>query len=226
MEAKLTLNRKIVGHPGAKGSATELEWISMLSTYLPRRYCADKAFVLDSRGQISDEIDVVIYDRHFSPFILHQNGVAFIPAECVYAIIEVKQTLSRSNIRYAQKKAASVRRLHRTSLPTPHAGGVYPPRIPAKIFAGIVTLDGKLARGNRDMLSNATDREMINFGCSLTGKVYFRLEGIHPWEANTTPYQLAVSEDANELVNFFVNLVAELQKVGSVVTMDTNAYLK
>src|SRR3954470_21851007 len=82
MEVKLTLNRKIVGHPGAKGLATELEWISMLSTYLPRRYCADKAFVIDSKGHVSDEIDIVIYDRQYSPFILHQNGVVFIPAEC------------------------------------------------------------------------------------------------------------------------------------------------
>src|SRR5690242_12125759 len=113
MEAKLTFNRRLIHHPGAKGTATELEWVSMLSTYLPRRYCADKAFVLDSNGRISDEIDIVIYDRQYSPFILHQNGVAFIPAECVYAVLEVKQTLSRKNIQYAQNKAASVRRLCR-----------------------------------------------------------------------------------------------------------------
>jgi hypothetical protein len=138
----------------------------------------------------------------------------------------VKQTLSRPNIRYAQKKAASVRRLHRTSLPIQEINSVRDPRVPATILAGIVALDGNLARSNRDLLSNATDREMIHFGCSLKGKVYFRLENIHPWQANATPYQLAVSEDSNELVNFFVNLVAALQKVGTVVAMDTAAYLK
>ncbi|HVX40440.1 MAG TPA: DUF6602 domain-containing protein [Gemmatimonadaceae bacterium] len=226
MEAKLTLNRKVIGHPGAKGSATELEWTSMLSTYLPRRYCADKAFVLDCKGYLSDEIDIVIYDRQYSPFILHQNGVAFIPAECVYAIIEVKQTLSRTNIRYAQNKAASVRRLHRTSLPIQHAGGVHPARKPAHILAGIVALDGKLAKGNRDLLSGSTEHEMLNFGCSLKGGIYFQLPEIHPWQKNTPPYKLTVSEDSNGLVNFFMNLVSELQKVGTVGAMDMAAYLK
>ena len=39
---------------------------------------------------------------------------------------------------YAQKKVASVRRLHRTSLPIPHAGGTYPPKPLAHIFGGLL----------------------------------------------------------------------------------------
>src|ERR1700721_930198 len=109
MEAKLTFNRKVVNHPTAKGTATELEWTEMLSTYLPKRYCADCAFVIDADGNISEQIDIVIFDRQYSPFILRQNGVTYIPAECVYAVIEVKQDLSKKNIAYAKKKAASVR---------------------------------------------------------------------------------------------------------------------
>lgn len=226
MEAKLTFSRRVVDHPGAKGEATELEWTSMLSTYLPRRYCADKAFVLDSDGGISNEIDIVIYDRQYSPFILHQNGVAFVPAECVYAVLEVKQSLSRKNILYAQQKASSVRQLSRTSLPIPHAGGVFAAKTPARILAGIVALDGKLAKSTRPILVDAPETEILNFGCSLTGRVYFRLPDVQPWTAAAAPHRVEVSEDANGLVNFFMNLVAELQKVGTVVAMDTAAYLR
>jgi hypothetical protein len=226
MEVRLTFNRKIIGHPGAKGGATELEWTTMLSTYLPRRYCADKAFVIDSEGDISQEIDIVIYDRQYSPFILHQNGVAYIPAECVYAVIEVKQTLSKTNIEYAQKKAASVRRLKRTSLPIPHAGGTYDAKKPARILAGIVALDGKLPASQLTALQNANENHILNFGCSLLGNSYFSLPDLHPWKRNPRPYAVRHSTDKNGLVNFFMNLVAELQKVGTVVAMDTNAYLK
>lgn len=111
MRAKLTLNRKILTHPVAKGDANELEWIDMLSSYLPSRYRADKAFVIDCDGKISDQLDIVIYDRHYSPFILKQNGLTYIPAESVYAVIEVKPTLNSKYVEYAAKKAFSVRRL-------------------------------------------------------------------------------------------------------------------
>lgn len=226
MEVRLTFNRKVMSHPGAKGGATELEWVTMLSTYLPRRYCADKAFVIDFEGGISQEIDIVIYDRQYSPFILHQNGVAYVPAECVYAVIEVKQTLSKLNIEYAQKKAASVRRLKRTTLPIPHAGGIYPAKKPARILAGIVALDGKLPKSQVRALKSATQNEILNFGCSLLGNSYFSLPDLHPWKRNAKPYTIRHSTDRNGLVNFFMNLVSELQKVGTVVAMDTRVYLK
>lgn len=82
-----------------------------------------KAFVVDSEGHFSEQIDIVVYDRQYSPFIFTFNDQLFIPAESVYAVFEAKQELSADIIRYAQNKATSVRRLKRTSLPIPHAGG-------------------------------------------------------------------------------------------------------
>lgn len=226
MEAKLTFNRKIVKHPTAKGTATELEWAEMLSKYLPKRYCADCAFVIDSNGHISEQIDIVIFDRQYSPFILRQNGVTYIPAECVYAVIEVKQDLSRKNIEYAQKKAASVRKLKRTSVAIPHAGGLFDPKTPARILAGIVALDGKLSKQDQEKLSNANEDRVLNFGCSLVGRTYFSFPDLHPWDSNDKPYKIKYSTDENSLVNFFMNLLTELQKVGTVTAIDINAYLK
>ena len=69
MHGKLSLNRRIIYHPTTKGDASELEWVDMLSTYLPRRYQVDKAFVIDCKGNISEQIDIVIFDRHYSPFL-------------------------------------------------------------------------------------------------------------------------------------------------------------
>ena len=226
MEAKLTFNREVVKHPTTKGAVTELAWAKMLSTYLPKRYCADNAFVIDSTGNISEQIDIVIFDRQYSPFILKQNGVTYIPAECVYAVIEVKQDLSRKNLEYAQKKAASVRKLKRTSVPIPHAGGIFPPKTPARILAGIVALDGLISKNDQQYLATANEDKVLNFGCSLVGGNYFSLPEFHPWDKNKKPYQLRYQNDKNSLVNFFMNLIGELQKVGTVTAIDINAYLK
>lgn len=69
LEGELRANRTAVTHPGARGEASEDDWLRVLNDHLPRRYRADRAFVIDSRGECSDQIDVVIYDRQYSPFL-------------------------------------------------------------------------------------------------------------------------------------------------------------
>lgn len=128
IQQRLATVRNSFGHPGTKGDASEKVWISMLNEYLPKRYQAAKAHVVDSQGNFSQQIDVVIFDRQYSPFIFTYEDELVIPAESVYAVFEAKQTVDSSLVAYAQEKVASVRRLCRTSLPIPHAGGTYPPK--------------------------------------------------------------------------------------------------
>jgi hypothetical protein len=96
IQQKLAIVRSNMGHPGAKGDASEHVWIKMLDTYLPQRYKAENAFVVDSEGNFSDQIDVVIFDRQYSPFIFKYEGQTIIPAESVYAVFEAKQTADAS----------------------------------------------------------------------------------------------------------------------------------
>ena len=126
IQQRLSTVRKAFNHPGTKGDASENVWISLLETYLPKRYQAAKAHVVDSLGNFSQQIDVVVFDRQYSPFIFTYENETIIPAESVYAVFEAKQTADAGLVAYAQQKVASVRRLHRTSLPIPYAKGVYP----------------------------------------------------------------------------------------------------
>ena len=48
----------VVDHPVDKGSNTEECWIDWFNEYLPKRYHAAKATVIDSNGNRSDQIDV------------------------------------------------------------------------------------------------------------------------------------------------------------------------
>ena len=126
IQQRLATVRKTIHHPGSKGDASENVWIEMLNQYLPTRYQTAKAHVVDSLGQFSQQIDVVVFDRQYSPFIFTYEGQTIIPAESVYAVFEAKQTADAGLVSYAQDKGASVGSLHRTSLPIPHAGGVFP----------------------------------------------------------------------------------------------------
>jgi hypothetical protein len=135
IESRLANARKTLGHSVTKGDASEGVWLKMLQTYLPKRYQAARAHVVDSAGAFSEQIDVLVFDRQYSPFIFEFDGQTVVPAESVYAAFEAKQTITAGEVKYAKRKVASVRRLNRTSLPIPHAGGVFDPKTPAHILA-------------------------------------------------------------------------------------------
>ena len=56
IQQKLSLVRRSIHHPGSKGDASEEVWLELLQTYLPKRYEAAKAHVVDSKGQFSEQI--------------------------------------------------------------------------------------------------------------------------------------------------------------------------
>jgi hypothetical protein len=118
MEAHAPPSQQRRAHPVSKGDASEVVWLEMLQTYLPRRYQAAKAHVVDSEGAFSDQIDVVIFDRQYSPFVFSHEGQVVVPAESGYAVFEAKQSIAATETEYAHRKAASVRRLHRTASPS------------------------------------------------------------------------------------------------------------
>ena len=222
MIVRLGTDRKHIKHPTAKGDAAELKWIEMLCTYLPSRYCVEKAFVIDSDGCLSHQIDVVIFDRQYSPFLFNQDGTKYIPAESVYAVIEVKQDLSADYIAYAGKKAASVRNLHRTSATVIHAGGKYPARPPLQIMAGIVALgsewNGLPESSLRSALSRLSKAERLDFGCSL------KYGSFSPIYVGDTVERIDTSPKDEALISFFLSLVHHLQRLGTVPAIDVREY--
>ena len=222
MVAALVANREIIQHPTAKGTATELHWLTMLRTYLPKRYTADNAFVLDCEGNISEQIDVVIYDRQYSPFLFKQGGAIYVPAESVYAVFEVRQELDADNVAYGGGKAASVRRLRRTSAPIPHAGGKYEPREPPRIIAGFLSLDSGWTPPLGDSFLNALKAlkadGQLDLGCILRhGAFEARYE---------KELRLTIGKADTALMFFFLKLLARLQSSGTVTAMDIDEYGK
>jgi hypothetical protein len=155
IQNRLQIVRKSLAHPGTKGDGSENVWLELLQKYLPQRYQAAKAHVVDSKGVFSEQIDVVVFDRQYSPFIFHYEGQTIIPAESVYAVFEAKQTINASLVAYAREKVASVRRLHRTSLPIPYAKGTYPAKPLIPIYGGLLTFESDWTPAFGDPFSGA-----------------------------------------------------------------------
>jgi hypothetical protein len=220
VESRLAAARKLIGHPGEKGDASESVWRALLTDYLPARYGVLKAYVVDSENRFSDQIDLVICDRQYSPLIFKFEGATIVPAESVYAFFEAKQEINAGTIEYARKKAASVRQLRRTSLDVVHAGGKFDAVEPKALIAGILALESGWSSGLGEPLLKALegkdDLTRLDLGCVASqGRFAVDADGA-----------CSVTEGGHPATAFLFDLIARLQEVGTVPRLDVRAYAK
>ena len=223
LRASLDSSRLAIDHSAELGSATEENWIGLLRTHLPQRYQADKAFVIDSLGATSEQIDIVIHDRQYSPLIYTQSKQVYVPAESVYAVLEVKQQLDRGNMVYAGEKAASVRRLHRTSVPVHHLGGVSEPPPLSPVLAGVVALESSwsppFGGPFHETLKGLPAEQRLDLGCALKHGAF---EAVYP---ETGSARVELAHEVGFLASFFFCLLKRLQACRTVPAIDYDAYL-
>lgn len=222
MSATLELGRAGIVHNGEMGEAAEESWRKWLRTYLPGRYEVDKAIVVDCDGNTSDQIDIVIYDRQYSYFVFKHEQVKYVPAESVYAVIEVKQDLTKAHLDYAGGKAESVRKLKRTSVEIPFAAGKYRPKPLHDIIAGIITLESTwsdpLGETLRKNLRKLEAEKRIDIGCALrNGSFCVEYEPV---------FSTKSSAPEESLLFFFLRLLLKLQSIGTVPAIDIEEYAK
>ena len=210
---------EVFEHPTACGAATERHWIDLFNRYLPQRYRATSAFIVDADGRRSRQIDIAVYDHLYSPLLFHHDSGPHVPAESVYAVFEVKQTLCAKWIVDAGRKAASVRKLRRTSAPLLSAGSRYPPKPPFPILAGILSLDAVWAGPFPDRVSALLRRmppeERLDLGCALRqGGFEFSEAAIH------------FSAPEESLIYFVLRLLQRLQQLGAAPAIDLAEYAR
>lgn len=105
-----------VDHPLEVGIARERLLVDYLRRFLPERYGIDNGFVIDSKNNVSKQIDVVIYDKVISPVFEIPGKINYFPCECVVAVGEVKTTITdRKTLSDALSKLKSVQELDRFS---------------------------------------------------------------------------------------------------------------
>lgn len=247
MVSTLSTNREFITHPGSKGDSLENAWIEWLRDYLPNRYSIDKAIVIDHEGNTSHQIDIVIYDNWFTPFIFTQNGFHYIPAEGVYAVFEVKPDIAdssggKSNIEYAAEKIESVRKLLRTSTDMINSGRKFPPRPLTKIIGGILSSSNSYTHKNNVTIEEHIKKQIglrsIDLGCIADyGSFFVDYEPADEIKENGQEKyleyyekrnfkEIKFSKTENSLITFFMQLTRYLQQaIGTVPAINLQAYM-
>lgn len=228
LAATLQSGRNITSQPGIVGDSTEDGWKKMLSELLPRRYGVNSGKVVDSQGHQSEQIDIIIYDTFYSPLMFRIGDDIFVPAESVYAVLEVKQTLNKEHLDAAAQKAESVRRLHRTSVEIPNQFGT---KISKKlshfpILAGLLTSESEwrvpFGAILESHLSQQTSGRAIDFGCALGAAAFDTDRELDISERSLLNVSISVPE--RSLSFFAMRLLHRLQQLGTVGAIDYEAY--
>jgi len=98
-------------HPGSKGSANEEAVRAFLTQYLPRTLDVSTGTAIDCKGKQSRQLDVTITDTARTPILYEKANLRTIPVECLYAVIEVKADLSKTEMSKAYRNMKSVKTL-------------------------------------------------------------------------------------------------------------------
>jgi len=213
MLAQLHVGR-LIEHGPTAGAATERHWIALFERYLPKRYKASSAFVIDSRGNRSRQIDIAIYDHFYSPLLFPQESAVHIPAESVYAVFEVKPSMSRPLVRDAAAKVASVRALHRTSAAVISAGKHCAAIRPNPILGGLLAAtsvwgEATFAANISRCVAGHKKNEQLDLVCCL--------------EHGTLEYP-RVSRPQESLIFFILRLLERLRAMGTAPAVDWQEY--
>lgn len=210
-----------ITHNGDRGEVNEQFFIDFLRAYLPNRYTVEKAIVLDSLGQVSHSIDIVVFDRQYTPTLLDSEKHRYVPAEAVYAVFECKPTIDKGYLEYAADKIASVRKLHRTSVDIHHAGGIFKKKELFPIVGGILATNvewadglGESFRKNHQAL---TGDKQVDCGFAASGACFDIF-------ANQNAYTFGPPENA--LAYFAFRLLWKLQSLATVPAVDWMAYAR
>ena len=99
----------------AKGFAMESVTRKKLESLLPSMLGVGQGYIIDSNGNTSRQIDLVLFERNLCPvFSIHESPEStYYPCEGVVAAIEIKSVMGKKEFEDSCEKANSIRKLQR-----------------------------------------------------------------------------------------------------------------
>ena len=164
--------------PGMTGSAAETPVRRKLENLLPKGIGVGSGCIIDTYGNTSRQIDVVLFEKDICPvFSLNDTPeTTYYPCEGVIAAGEVKSVLNKTDIEDSFEKISSVKSLKRNfdkplAPAHPETGGkVYTPRRYGQTHSGsILQMD----------YDPFTDEYSEIFGFVLAGRIGVTAETMH-----------------------------------------------
>ncbi len=243
-ERQLEFCREVFDHPVLKGNASENFWMSFLRKHLPSIYGVAQGKVIDHFGALSRQIDIIIYDNLLSPYIINYSSTVYIPIECVYCVIEVKQEFSKKNVMDAVEKVSSVRKLKSAFVRL--SDGMPVQSLDFPIIGGIATLEynktnsKKKSLSKRDkiryetILSNLERDQILDLGCSMKDCSFYVKygDGNLPYHQNPVGKNPEVkffdASNSLPLLTFLyqlIRLLEKMRKANADYSIDIDQYL-
>lgn len=103
-------------HPGEFGTYREAITHDFLQSFLPQHLAIDTGFIVNALGDVSRQIDLVIYDPSLTPPLESKNRQRFFPVETVIAAGEVKSDVDKGQFKDALIRLAEIKKM-RSKLP-------------------------------------------------------------------------------------------------------------
>lgn len=103
------LNMKQDLHGTTIGSMREDIWADLFQMLIPKKFVIEHSvFIIDSKGRVSNEVDLAIIDEMYTPYIFRYGRVKFIPIEAVAVVVECKST----SVKGVEDWADNIEKLH------------------------------------------------------------------------------------------------------------------
>jgi len=65
-------------------------WLSFLRNIIPMKFSIDKnVIIMDSKGKQSEEMDLVVYDEQYIPYVFQYHSVKYVPIEAVSVVVKL-----------------------------------------------------------------------------------------------------------------------------------------
>ena len=110
-------------HTGEFGTYREGIVRDFLQSFLPQQLAIDTGFVVNALGEVSGQIDLVIYNPSLTPPLESKNRQRFFPIETVIAAGEVKSNVSRDEFEDGLIRLAKIKQM-RSALPADASAAV------------------------------------------------------------------------------------------------------
>lgn len=93
LEGKISreLNLKVGRHHLTSGNNREQVWMELFRQIIPHKFNIKQGvFLIDSKGVVSKEVDLAIFDDQYTPYIFNYGKIHFIPIEAVAMVVQCK----------------------------------------------------------------------------------------------------------------------------------------
>lgn len=105
-----------INHRFSKGHVRELELASQfVRKYIPAKIGVGNGEIVATSDEVSNECDLILYEKNSCPFLLYKEGYQIFPIELVHGIIEVKSNLDSRELEDAFNKIQKIKKFPKSA---------------------------------------------------------------------------------------------------------------